>query len=425
MIRNSLQPISSFVIQFGQLCNDYRFQTRETQVISFSSTSTRKIEQNFYRFPFSQDYYLINTFAGELLRSSRSLFILSNNPEPGISTWCQLCTHLSSSFCPGSARISAITGTNKTLPLFSGEVGSAADFWKVIKAAGAIGCHHYCSFEKEEENGRSCLTLWNLSVTNEDYQLDRGWNVLKDILTMKINQNTFIPFGNSEITKALEVLIEAKLESTVLLVDETTDTLEMAELIQKVFLEEKKNVIQPFDINMYEVNALKNELFVLENDTDAYEDEIRRLNRTLEEKNEIIRSLQNKSLLVFFMKSKPKGKKVENQFDLVIKLVNDALEGKTLSIDEKLQMAMYPIYIYYYISSECDTILKKGHSTELLEQLFNQQIRYLIDCKSILIEESTESFLSSLCHLNSNWQKRVHTICSLLETIVLYLVITY
>ena len=42
-----------------------------------------------------------------------------------------------------------------------------------------------------------------------------------------------------------------------------------------------------------EMNALKNELFVMENDADAYEDEIRRLQRKIDEQEQMICKLRN------------------------------------------------------------------------------------------------------------------------------------
>ena len=246
-----------------------------------------------YTFPFSEDYHLINTFAKQL-NFSQSFFILSSESKTGISMWCQLCTFLSSSFVHGSIEVTAITGMNKRLPLFAGEVTPSVDIWKMITAAGAIGCHHCCSFKKAEDS----LTLWNLSVFNEENKLDRGWDILKEILRLKRDKTTVVSYENCELAKSMQRLINGRAASTVFLADASQEVFEMARYFQKVFRDEKEVTYPSNSRSVQEMNALKNELFVMENDVDAYEDEIRRQHRTIEDKNRIISSLQHQSFFV-------------------------------------------------------------------------------------------------------------------------------
>ena len=67
----------------------------------------------------------------------------------------------------------------------------------------------------------------------------------------------------------------------------------MADRLQSHFHKER---IEENNVEMdhsREMNALKNELFVMENDADAYEDEIRRLQRKIDEQEQMICKLRN------------------------------------------------------------------------------------------------------------------------------------
>lgn len=334
ILNTSVKPIPSLVSQFGKICSSYQSVVKTTQVISLCNFSlSSQYKWNFQLFPF-QDFHLIQTFSRELISSSRSFLILSNRCDTGVSVWCNLCASLSSSFSDYQVEVFTITGENERLHLYSGEV---KDVYQRFRAASSIGCHHCCTFIKQ---GLSPFYIWNLSVLDESTKMDRGWSVLHDVLTMMGNKQKFIPFDHSEVTKSMKNLCESRSCSSVFLVDDVNDVLEMADLIQKVFKEEKKVDKPVASSNFKEVNALRNELFVIENDVDAYEDEIRRLNRTLDEKNRIIESLQTHSFLVCCMKGGNKTIKQQNSIASVVKLANECLQGKTLTVNEKLQLVM-------------------------------------------------------------------------------------
>ena len=73
----------------------------------------------------------------------------------------------------------------------------------------------------------------------------------------------------------MQPLLESKASATVILAEETQEVDEVALLFREILRKENKM--------QQELNELKNELFLLENDADAYEDEIRRLQRMLDE----------------------------------------------------------------------------------------------------------------------------------------------
>lgn len=413
ILNTSVKPIPSLVSQYGKICSSYQSVVKTTQIISFCSFSlSPKYKWNFQLFPF-KDFHLIQTFSRELISSSRSFFILSNKCDTGISVWCNLCASLSSSsFSDYQVDVYTITGDNEKLHLYSGEV---KDGYQRFRAASAIGCHHCCTFIKQ---GLSPFSIWNLSVLDESTKMDRGWSVLRDVLTMMSKKQKFIPFDHSELTKSMKSLCESRLCSSVFLVDDVNGILEMADLIQKVFQEEKKVDKPVVSSNFKEVNALRNELFVNENDVDAYEDEIRRLNRTLDEKNRIIESLQTHSFLVCCMKGGTKSVKQQNSIDNVVKLANECLQGKTLTVNEKLQLVMLLAFMIYVMYSDCNCIIQKGSSIEFIEKVANIQISQFSEFRNELQNRSPPLILKALCDFHVVFENGVNTLCNLMKLMV-------
>ena len=209
-------------------------------------------------------------------------------------------------------RIISITGKNECFPLYSTTITSTEIFSTWTKASTAIGCHHVCFFEEAEGSDQQ-LVVCQLSVFNEQNKLDRSWSVFKDILQMVLSKSPFIPFENNHLTRILKSSILDHMQSTVLLLHDDVEIVEMAELLQHVFqigiedsgdVESSENTRhsaspgEPTEhddsIHFQQMNALKNEIFVMEDDMQVYEDEIGRLHRTIEEKNNQILQLQYK-----------------------------------------------------------------------------------------------------------------------------------
>ena len=162
-----------------------------------------------------------------------------------------------------------------------------------MNGAKTVGCHHCCTFEVKKEHGTHCFTIWNLSCMNELHKLDRSWSVLLDLLSLSLKKSSFLPFYSSELTKQMKDLFNTQLESTIFLLDDSDEVVCMADRLQSHFHKER---IEENNVEMdhsREMNALKNELFVMENDADAYEDEIRRLQRKIDEQEQMIYKLRN------------------------------------------------------------------------------------------------------------------------------------
>lgn len=162
-----------------------------------------------------------------------------------------------------------------------------------MNGAKTVGCHHCCTFEVKKEHVTHCFTIWNLSCMNELYKLDRSWSVLFDILSLSMKKYSFLPYDNSELTKQMKDLLSTQLESTIFLLDDSDVVVSMADHLQSHFHKERNEESNIEMDHSREMNALKNELFVMENDADAYEDEIRRLQRKIDEQEQMIYKLRN------------------------------------------------------------------------------------------------------------------------------------
>ena len=73
----------------------------------------------------------------------------------------------------------------------------------------------------------------------------------------------------------MQPLLESRASASIILTEESKEMSEVSVLFRAILRKENKMQQQ--------IMELKNELFLMENDADAYEDEIRRLRRMLDE----------------------------------------------------------------------------------------------------------------------------------------------
>ena len=170
----------------------------------------------------------------------------------------------------------SVTASDEKIVLFNGEVNCVADLKAVVKSVAAVGTHHWL----QVRNG-AVLSVWGIAA-GEGGAADRGYAVLCELLQLMSCQNAVLPFSNSALTQLLECELMEPTPSVVLTLDEGVE--ETGGRLRQCL---RRRRSRSSSLSAAEkLNALKNELFVMENDADAYEDEIRRL-------NDVIQSLRN------------------------------------------------------------------------------------------------------------------------------------
>ena len=173
----------------------------------------------------------------------------------------------------------SVTASDEKIVLFNGEVNCVADLKAVVKSVAAVGTHHWL----QVRNGAhlAVLSVWGIAA-GEGGAADRGYAVLCELLQLLSCQSAVLPFSNSALTQLLEGELMEPTPSVVLTLDEGVE--ETGGRLRQCL---RRRMSLSSSLSAAEkLNALKNELFVMENDADAYEDEIRRL-------NDVIQSLRN------------------------------------------------------------------------------------------------------------------------------------
>lgn len=172
----------------------------------------------------------------------------------------------------------SVTVSDEKIVLFNGEVNCVADLKAVVKSVATVGTHHWL----QVRNGAhlAVLSVWGIAAGGG--AADRGYAVLCELLQLLSCQSAVLPFSNSALTQLLEGELMEPTPSVVLTLDEGVE--ETGGRLRQCL---RRRRSRSSSLSAAEkLNALKNELFVMENDADAYEDEIRRL-------NDVIQSLRN------------------------------------------------------------------------------------------------------------------------------------
>ena len=120
------------------------------------------------------------------------------------------------------------------------------------------------------------------------------------------------------------------------------------------------------------------------------------------------------------MKGSSKASNQATNDNILFKRITDVIQGKTLSLDEKLQMIMYFYYLLFDEYSESNQTIENGTSNEVHEKMFNLQIQQLKVLKAQLLDDSNHSILISICNLYNGYLKSVNTLCTCLKAIVYY-----
>lgn len=106
--------------------------------------------------------------------------------------------------------------------------------------------------------------------------------------------------------------------------------------------------------------------------------------------------------------------------DFIVKCLNNAFQGKSLSVEEKFRIVLYVYTILSITHRECNRLIQKGSSRGFLEKVLNQQIQYLKENNIQLEKEPIESLLQKVCLLFREWKQRVSILCTYLNPIVVY-----
>lgn len=170
----------------------------------------------------------------------------------------------------------SVTASDEKIVLFNGEVGGAADLKAVVKSVAAVGTHHWLQVRTAQTDGIAVLSVWGVAA-GEAGAADRGYAVLCELLQLLSCQSAVLPFSNSALTQLLECELMEPAPSVVLTLDEGVEETG-SRLRQCLRRRSRSSSLSAAE----KLNALKNELFVMENDADAYEDEIRRLNDVIQ-----------------------------------------------------------------------------------------------------------------------------------------------
>ena len=177
-----------------------------------------------------------------------------------------------------------MTTSNEQIVLFNGDVDSSTDLKAIIKSVALVGTHHCFQVRTAQKDGPVVLSVWGMSAG--EGASDRGYTVLCELLRLLSCQSAVLPFSNSVLTQLLEADLTMHEPGVVLTLDEgVADTGSQL----KRCLKRRKRCASSLPVSE-KLSALKTELFLMENDADAYEDEIRRL-------NDVIHSLRNQSTL--------------------------------------------------------------------------------------------------------------------------------
>lgn len=175
----------------------------------------------------------------------------------------------------------SVTASDEKIVLFNGEVNCVADLKVVVKSVAAVGTHHWLQVRTAQKDSLAVLSVWGIAA-GEGGAADRGYAVLCELLQLLSCQSAVLPFSNSALTQLLEGELMEPTPSVVLTLDEGVE--ETGGRLRQCL---RRRRSRSSSLSVAEkLNALKNELFVMENDADAYEDEIRRL-------NDVIQSLCN------------------------------------------------------------------------------------------------------------------------------------
>ena len=167
----------------------------------------------------------------------------------------------------------SIEEDDSLLTIHDGSVNSITDIKSLVKSAATIGHDHYIRLTVTRRGRLHAFSFWGISMNNERGKLDRGYSVLCELLQLLSQQSAVLPFSNSTLTRLLESELTQPSPSVIITLDKEVEPTgeRLRQHLRRRAEEDNPRVMAE------NLNALKNELFVMENDADAYEDEIRRL----------------------------------------------------------------------------------------------------------------------------------------------------
>lgn len=154
---------------------------------------------------------------------------------------------------------------------YSGEIDSLKQLSVYLRNASSVGCHHVFLSSADQPT----KNIFKISMRDDDNNIDVSWRLLHELL-QTISQGKAPPnFACCSLTKLMQPLLESRASASIILTEESKEMNEVSVLFRAILRKENKMQQQ--------IMELKNELFLMENDADAYEDEIRRLRRMLDE----------------------------------------------------------------------------------------------------------------------------------------------
>ena len=154
---------------------------------------------------------------------------------------------------------------------YSGEIDSLKQLSVYLRNASSVGGHHVFLSSADQPT----MNIFKISMRDDDNKIDISWKLLHELL-QTISQGKASPnFACCSLTKLMQPLLESRASASIILTEESKEMSEVSVLFRAILRKENKMQQQ--------IMELKNELFLMENDADAYEDEIRRLRRMLDE----------------------------------------------------------------------------------------------------------------------------------------------
>ena len=261
-MHESAAHLPLIVQQFGYVCSCFR----DTRIYSYADDSSVAD----FCVPLRSEWKLLNYFFSTCTCQASNIIILSSSPDDGTRIWRHLIEQ--------TIRIRKVKGdivslfsVNGITTSYSGEIDSSKQLVGYLRNVSSAGCHHVFLSSPNQPT----VNIFKISMLNDTHKIDVSWKKLH-VLLLDISEGQKSPdFCCCSLTKLMQPLLESKASATVILAEETQEVDEVALLFREILRKENKM--------QQELNELKNELFLLENDADAYEDEIRRLHRMLDE----------------------------------------------------------------------------------------------------------------------------------------------
>ena len=259
--------VPSLTCTIGQLFADKTNVLNQSCIVSFTSSIPDSIV-----LPDKAD---LPGFLSFFVNTTGTILYCSNT----LSLWGMICRSVC---CSDILSADVITINNDSvLTIHSGTVTQPASLATLLRNGASLGRYHHIRLTYAHSQPYY-LDVWGICSDHNS----RPTAVLEEVLQAIQSNHRIIPFANCPLTQLMEPLLTARTPAVIL----TDDDSSLPCLLREVLHKKPRGVYSPqTDARM---NALRNELFVRENDADAYEDEIRRLRRKIDEQEELIRKLR-------------------------------------------------------------------------------------------------------------------------------------